>query len=139
MFRMPSGPTAFFDVDDTLVMWNLLEDEKYDQVIIKCRGQVTMATVNTHNLELLKKLYNRGHGVVVWSAGGADWAEAVVIALGIEKYVHVVSAKPTYYIDDCSDPSSILGKHSYFSVDGERLGKGDHLRDRDIKIAGEKT
>jgi len=68
----------------------------------------------------------RGHAIVVWSGGGADWAEAVVKALKLEEFVDVVTAKPTYYIDDIAGAREWIGKHGYFTLEGERI-HGDNF------------
>lgn len=129
-FKVPAGPTAYFDVDDTLVMWDLPENPPLvDCALIKCRGYESKVLINRYNVDLLKKFAKRGHAVIVWSAGGADWAEAVVKALRLEEYVCVVSGKPSYYIDDISDPAHILGKHGYFDINGNRSAT-DHLAHR---------
>lgn len=121
MFKVECGPTAFFDCDDTLVMWDIPEGhQEADRVTIKCRDFVEHLVPNTHNIDLLIKFAKRGHYVVVWSAGGSDWAEAVVKALKLEEYVEVVTAKPTYFIDDIADPSEWMGKRGYFDIDGNR-------------------
>ena len=122
-YKVPSGPTVAFDVDDTLLMWDLPEGVKPDDeriVTVKCRGFSERLIPNHHNVDLLKKMASRGHAIIVWSAGGSDWAEAAVKALKIEKYVSVVSGKLTYYIDDISDPSRVIGKHGYFDFFGNR-------------------
>ena len=123
MYKVPNGPTAYFDVDDTIVQWS--KESGYDEtdyIEIECRGRVDTYLINRHNLEHLIKLSNRGHGIIVWSAGGSDWGEAVVKALGIENYVDVVAPKPTYYIDDVKDPARILGKYAFYNIDGKRHG-----------------
>ena len=123
--KVPCGPTVFVDCDDTLAMWDLpegmdLSDDKL--VTIPCRGYEERCLPNEHNINLLKKFATRGHAVVVWSGGGADWAEAVVIALGLEEYVEVITGKPSYFIDDVFDPSKWMGKHGYIDMDGKRSG-----------------
>ena len=125
MYKVPCGPTAYFDCDDTLIMWDIpegmsLNDDKL--VTVSCRDYSDRLLPNKYNIELLVKMAKRGHGIVVWSAGGADWAEAVVKALGIEEYVNVVTGKPNYYIDDIKDPAKILGKYGYFDINGKRHG-----------------
>jgi hydroxymethylpyrimidine pyrophosphatase-like HAD family hydrolase len=124
-FKVPCGPTAFFDVDDTLVMWNNIEGASAS-VKITCRGIDSYLTPNKYNIELLKKMSSRGHAIVVWSGGGSDWCEAVVKALELEQYVHVITGKPQYYIDDLANPKEWIGKHGYFTIDGKKI-HGDNL------------
>ena len=105
MYKVTPGPTVYFDCDDTLLMWNPPKIHSKDELIqVECRGKRSLSYPNYHNIELLKNLANRGHAIVVWSGGGADWAEAVVKALQIEDYVEVVTGKPQYYIDDIEFP-----------------------------------
>jgi hypothetical protein len=128
-FKVPARPTAFFDVDDTLVMWDIPEGIEINDdrlVSINCKGIEDRLFPNKHNIELLKKFSARGHSVVVWSGGGADWAEAVVDALGLNQYVDVVVNKPQYYMDDIANPKEWIGKHGYFKLDGTRVN-GDNL------------
>jgi hypothetical protein len=129
MFKVTPGPVSYFDVDDTLVMWPSSNKELTEVttpiIDIVCRGKMSRLFVNTFNVDLLKNMSSRGHAIVVWSAGGSDWAEAVVIALGLQDYVDVVTAKPTYYIDDIKNPAEILGKYGYFDIHGNRIGS-DH-------------
>ena len=123
MYKVPNGPTAYFDIDDTLIEWNYIEGYGItDYIVIECRGRVGKYLINRHNLEHLIKLSNRGHGIIIWSAGGSDWAEAVVKGLGIEKYVDVVAPKATYYIDDIKDPARVLGKYAFYDLNGKRHG-----------------
>lgn len=70
------------DVDDTLVLW---EDKEY--------------IVNTKILTQVMRHLDRGHMVIVWSAGGVDWAERVVKEVGLEGKV-IVMAKPSFMWDD---------------------------------------
>lgn len=121
MFKIPPGPVAYFDVDDTLLMWDMPKVSREDEIIsVTCRGREQKRHINVFNLDLLIKMAQSGHAIVVWSAGGSDWAEAAVKALNIEQYVDVVTAKPTYYIDDVADPKKIIGKHGYFDINGKR-------------------
>lgn len=121
MYKVTAGPTVTFDVDDTLVMWSIPERWQGETIDIECRGYINVVVPNKHNIQLLKKMAMRGHAIVVWSAGGADWAEAVVKALALEEYVEVVSGKPQYYIDDKPNPREWIGKHGYYTLDGERI------------------
>jgi len=124
MYKMPNGPTAYFDVDDTLIMWTRPNHDtpKHDIVEVTTRGVKDSFVVNHHNVEYLKKLSIRGHAIFVWSAGGSCWAEAVIKALKLEKYVWAVGSKPTYFVDDIKDPRQFVGKHVYYDVNGVRTG-----------------
>lgn len=124
---MPPGPSAYFDIDDTLIMWkapNVCERhyESDELITVNTRGIEETFVVNKHNLEYLRKLAVRGHAIIVWSAGGADWAESVVKALNIEDLVFAVMSKPTYFVDDVRDPKEFMGKHVYHDLEGNRVG-----------------
>ena len=134
MYKVPCGPTAFFDCDDTLVMWSIPQDYKGELVTVQCRNFSDTLVPNPHNILLLKKMAARGHSIVVWSGGGADWAEAVVKALELEDFVDVVTSKPQYYIDDIGNAKEWIGKWGYFDLDGKRIN-GDNFS----KIADEIT
>jgi len=128
-YKVPSGPTAFFDCDDTLVMWDLPEDMNLNDdrlITVSCRGHNERLLPNEHNIDLLRKFARRGHAIVVWSGGGSDWCEAVVKALGLEEFVHVITGKPNYYIDDQADPRKWIGKHGIFTIDGQKI-HGDNI------------
>ena len=105
-------PTVFIDVDDTLVMWN--EKLTGDTVCISCNGHLNHMVINKGNLEELKRHGSRGIDVIVWSKGGVHWAEMVVRALKIEKYVAGIMTKPFCYYDDLKNP---LGSHRYFNIE----------------------
>lgn len=121
MFKMPAGPNSYFDVDDTIICWNKPENATdEDMITIACRGLEHTFYVNKHNVDFLKKLAVRGHAIVVWSAGGVDWSEAVIKALKLEEYVWAVASKPTYYVDDMADPKGWIGKHRFYDFDGNK-------------------
>ncbi len=74
---------AAFDCDDTLV---------------RCEG-LSLVSHKKH-IEAIKQHWARGHHILVWSAGGAKWAQSVVDMLDISEYVHEVKSKPRWYVDD---------------------------------------
>lgn len=125
MITIPCVNSVFCDVDDTLIMWNPPKDET-DIIEITCPTSLVMiegelvsagswtAKLKPHrtHIEQLKLHKSRGHLVVVWSAGGWDWAKAAVIALGIEDYVDVVMSKPTWAYDD-KKPEEYMPKSYY--------------------------
>lgn len=105
--------TIFFDVDDTLVMWG--KAKKHEKVIaITCPYSSQQEILRPHkgHIKVLKDRYIRGSYIVVWSAAGYQWANAVVRALGIEAYVDQVMSKPQMYVDD-KKAKDILGERLY--------------------------
>lgn len=91
----------FIDVDNTLVMHN---HEKHNLAIdIPCpyiEHLIHELVPNECHIRLLKNCKAQGKRVIVWSAQGWKWAETVVIALGIEKYVDLCMGKPHIIVDD---------------------------------------
>lgn len=89
MVTLKSSKIIYVDVDDTLCLWS----ENNASYIPSFK-----------HIELIKKFKLRGHTVVVWSAGGWEWAERIVKEMQLEKYVDLVCSKSDWYIDD--KPSS---------------------------------
>ena len=112
-------PTVFFDVDDTLVMWD--EKHKGNTVCINCDGHLNHMIRNEGNIAELKRHGSRGIDVIVWSKGGAYWAEIVIKALKLECYVAAVMNKPFCYYDDLKNP---LGEHRYYPL-GEKYERDE--------------
>lgn len=102
-----------FDCDDTLVLWFSGCDPK-DKVNILCPYSKTIDSLKPHkrHIDLLKKYKGRGMTVIVWSAAGYQWAEAVVKALELEDYVDFVQTKPSKYVDDMT-AEHVLGSRIY--------------------------
>lgn len=123
MIVAKSEQVITFDCDDTLIFW---DDqcytggalENYIEMICPHDGAKTYHRVHKRHVAFLKKQKAKGYTVVVWSAGGTAWAEAVVLKLGIEGYVDIVMSKPQKYVDDILDANHILGNHIYLSEDG---------------------
>ncbi len=94
---------APFDVDDSLVMHLPVEQHQgYRTIKVpdEIEGKVVTLVVNEPMVRLLKEEASRNRLVIVWSRGGELWAEAVVKALKLEKYVDLVMEKPLVYYDD---------------------------------------
>lgn len=138
---LPCKQPTYFDVDDTLVMWNRPAADDPDAIEITCPTSRTerfllemtddgnlepdtpteTVSVGTwterlkphkKHIEQLKLHKLRGHTVIVWSAGGWEWAEAVVRALKLEQYVDLVIEKPMWFYDDLM-PNEFMGKRYY--------------------------
>ena len=116
MIVVKNDGCIFFDCDDTLVMWDnkyKLEDDNGNKNTISITDpyhepamysplpSVYELVPHDKHIQYLKdsKIKNK-NTIVVWSAGGYLWAEAVVKALGIEEYVDAVMTKPYRYVDD---------------------------------------
>lgn len=125
-FETPSGPCTMFDVDDTLICWNTPIGHEGKEIEINCEGIVSYRVPNHYNINLLKKMYESSHVVILWSGSGVRWCKAIAKALDIQKYVHGYQSKPTYYIDDKANPKEWIGKHGYFDIEGNRI-HGDNL------------
>lgn len=110
-----SESIIFVDCDDTLVMWG--DDLRAGDRTVSIEnphnpGEFDILRVNEGHLRVLKDRYMRGSYIIVWSAGGYQWAETVVKALELEDYVHQIMSKPLAYMDD-KDASQILGERIY--------------------------
>lgn len=105
--------TIFFDVDDTLVMWGKAKKgQKVVMVTSPHDGKQEYLRPHPGHIKVLKDRRARGSFIVVWSAGGFAWARAVVKALGLEDYVHLVMTKPHMYVDDL-EAQHIMGERLY--------------------------
>jgi phosphoserine phosphatase len=117
MIVIPCKNAVFFDVDDTLIFWNATPEELEERgVEITCPGSLididqdgtetfapawkALLLPHRKHIEQLKKHKMRGHTVVVWSAGGWDWAKAVVETLQLQNFVDLVISKPVWAYDD---------------------------------------
>lgn len=110
----------FFDVDDTLVLWNksLMPDSTsrtYTTIIDPHSKEELSVARNENNIKLLKEKHARGYTVIVWSQGGYEWAEAVVKSLDLTKYVSLVMSKPSAYVDDL-DVGDWMPKRIYINA-----------------------
>lgn len=86
---------TYFDVDDTILIW----DQSLDHPDGFYIDDIFVVPHKKH-IEQLKKHKARDHTIVVWSAGGANWAKKAVELLQLEPYVDFVLAKPSWFYDD---------------------------------------
>lgn len=125
MYVAENKPTAYFDVDDTLIEWkspsmydieeskNEFNTLKKEIVIVDFEDRKIPLFIRSSMIEELKMQATRGTLVVVWSRSGVAWAAAVVKALELEEYINVVLAKPDRYYDD-KDASEWMPNRRYF-------------------------
>jgi hypothetical protein len=132
--KVKDGGVFASDVDDTLIMWSIPSGYTGPLVETNYNGFKDVGIPNLHAVNHLKKMKARGYSVVVWSAGGSEWAEAAVKALGIEEYVDTISPKFDFHLDDVDCPTDKIGKWSYISMDGKSWKKDIHgnIVQRDI-------
>ena len=106
MISLESEPLIFFDVDDTILIW---DDQcmQYDETRIAIRDPYNdkikayyYLIPHKKHIDILKDHAQKGYSIVVWSSGGALWAKAAVEALGLTDVVTLTMAKPTKYCDD---------------------------------------
>ena len=96
-----SDQAAYFDVDDTLVIWQYPPNTDETKLVEFKNGEFSQYLLpHQKHIEVLKEFKIRGQMVVVWSQGGHAWAETVVRTLGLEPYVDLVLCKPKWYFDD---------------------------------------
>lgn len=111
MVKIEGDEVIFCDVDETLVMWDMKENYYSQRPHPGCRlfnfvskdfpnGIVFSLLPHVIHIELLKKYKDQKKTIVVWSAGGVDWAEFVVKELGLQEHVDLVISKPLRYVDD---------------------------------------
>lgn len=86
------------DVDNTLLFSLREYPHEVTHEVVKINGRKFW--VHNPHIEMLKDFKARGHSIMVWSAGGAEWAELAVKALKLEEIVDFVCAKPDWIIDD---------------------------------------
>jgi len=96
MILLDSHQPVFIDVDETLVIHNKDKRKHKDNIKI---GDCYFIPHKPH-IEQLKAHAARKHTIVVWSKGGATWANTVVKKLKLEKYVDLILEKPMWAIDD---------------------------------------
>jgi len=121
MYKLPEKPSVYWDVDSTLVFaWSDLDDT--------LKAKLTTVYINSEcfyvhdqHIQKIKEFKARGHNVIVWSAGGSDWAEAVVNAIGIQAFVDVVLSKPDWYFDDLP-VEEWIGRRCYVKLNDTARG-----------------
>ena len=114
MHVIKSTRSVWYDCDNTLVFSLREYPHQISNEIIKINDRKFW--VHVPHVETIKDFKARGHTVVVWSAGGAEWAEMVVKALDLTDVVDLVISKPDWFVDD--KPSSM------FMSESKRFYKG---------------
>lgn len=101
--RINKVQPTFVDIDGTLIIHL---DPKYHDLSFSVKVEdplgISPIYVEAHHtmIRLLKEEHQRGACIKVWSRGGWEWAQNVIIALKLENYVDEVMDKPMVYFDD---------------------------------------
>lgn len=91
---------VYCDVDNTLIKHNDPGNPDAIKILNPYLNENMRVVPMKGNIMQLKRAKGRGKGIVVWSHGGAKWAESVIKALELENYVDLVLTKVEIYIDD---------------------------------------
>jgi len=103
VIKLGDKPIVCFDVDDTLIMWGKTDHRtgEADTISFTDHAGIKFTTkFHRKHVENIKTHKSRGHYVIVWSAGGGEWAAKAVEILGLEKYVDQCMNKPSWCFDD---------------------------------------
>jgi hypothetical protein len=103
-YKIVPSRSIFSDVDDTLIKWpqpgTSFKDHP-DAIELNMLGGGTMWVIPMlENINALKKFYETGYEVVVWSMSSKQWADVVVDKLGLREWVDYCVSKPDFYLDD---------------------------------------
>lgn len=120
-FILKSDNTVFVDCDDTLCIWDYTNEQKENGIKFNNYGYEVYLVPHKRHIESIKLHKARGHRIVVWSAGGWEWALEVVKTLQLTEYVDVVLSKPKWFYDDLSASS--------FMPEANRIWKKDSVKE----------
>lgn len=118
MYHLQGDNAIFFDVDNTLIMWNV--DENDPRVVwipsLAPNGEAVPVVPHEHHLLMIKRHKQLGNTVVVWSKSGSLWAKQIVEYFGLTSYVDLVCSKPSCFYDDLK-PEEFLVDRRYTQQD----------------------
>jgi hypothetical protein len=94
-----SENVAVCDVDFTLIE-ECKPSPSAQEMTDPRTGQLVYFNPYTEHIDLVKQMHGRGRYIIVWSAAGYAWANAVVDALKLKPFVHLIMTKPQVAVDD---------------------------------------
>lgn len=110
-----SDNVIYFDIDNTLVMWNSPLEVRNKAVKFDNYGWNEHLVPNYKMIDSLKRNSEKGAYIVVWSQNGYKWALEVVRQLGLTSFVDMVQSKPNLIFDDIAPQEFI--KRAYINPD----------------------
>lgn len=109
-----------FDVDETLILWS--RSGKTDvEFICPHYGNIEAGHKHKEHVQRVKDHYKLGHFVIIWSAGGGEYARRATEALGLLEHSHLQISKPMQYYDDI-DAHSFMGRRTFLGQVGMKGG-----------------
>src|ERR1051326_8851461 len=93
------------DVDETLVIIDNIPEGIDESTLVKIcinpnkPDAWCWAMRHERHIDMMRKMAARGFTIVVWSAGGEEWANYVVELLGLEGLVDVTMSKFDWFAD----------------------------------------
>lgn len=116
MVKTNSELQVAFDVDMTLILHGQESPDQFAPGMIRVQdpydNKIKYLMSHVKHVKLLKDYKIRGYHVVIWSANGGDWAEAIARAIfgeEVDKYVDEVRTKFIKHVDDLPS-DKILGE-----------------------------
>jgi hypothetical protein len=119
-FRIRGEKTYFSDVDQTLILMdefvNGIPPDIDQSKLIKVNnnknkpGAWVWAMPHYRHIEFLRQMAARGFAIIVWSAGGEDWADYIAGLVGIDDLIDATCGKPDWYADDKTPASFMQGR-----------------------------
>lgn len=118
--RIRGEKTYFSDVDQTLILMDEFVDGIPDGIdpatLVKVHNNKNKpdawvwGMAHKRHIDLLRAMAARGFAIVVWSAGGEDWADYVVGLLGLDGLIDATMGKPDWYADDQNPDRYMKGR-----------------------------
>jgi hypothetical protein len=110
-YKIVPSRSLFSDVDDTLIKWpepgSSFQNHPEAIQLVMFDGTPEWYIPMWENINTLKKFYETGYEVVVWSLSSKQWAEQVVDKLGLRPWVDYCVSKPDFFLDD-REPNHFL-------------------------------
>jgi hypothetical protein len=107
-----SDRVAFFDCDDTLIMWKPVEGVDLPEVVINGKK----FWVHHKHLQKVHDYLCMGFTVFIWSNSGHKWARDVATNLGLEGKDNLYCiCKPWRVFDDAKTLNDTIG-HGYIPL-----------------------
>lgn len=104
---------AYFDVDETIVLWKPADEINTDNYMeLKRNGVTAWGRPNQKIIHKMRMHKFWGDGVLVWSNSGGKFAKYICEVFEIDELVDRYQSKPFCYYDDLKC-EQFMDKHRY--------------------------